>query len=278
MTPLKRQTPSVVNKTPGSVCVLDLPTGALRYLTVMLRLTNGANAARKVSDIITEIRIKLDGRTVQRILGTQFSYLRDFVASGYSGHSVGNDPFIVFRWAEMFRRTAGGEDALSWAMNDVGTFQIEFDIKSSVTASELDFTGLYTFEATQPDASIGSILHLEQYTVGANGAGKLTYSVLPKDMPYYKIHCFTDKIGKVLVTKNSVVLYEMTKDQAIADQTSEQFSPDSNVFTIPFDQRLRVSDYVDPRGASEFTLEFEMLADAVPFQLVAEKIGPFRQG
>lgn len=269
--PNRRRLPSVVNKNPGATCVLDLPAGALRYLTLLLRLTRDAAAARTVADIIQELRIKIDGKTYQRILGTQFAYLRDFVASGYSGHAVGNDPFIKFRFAEMFRRTAAGEDALAWAMGDVGTFQIEFDIKSTALLAELDFTGIYEYDAVQ--APLGDIVQFEQYTVGANGAGKFTLSTLPKDKPYYKVHCFSDKIGKATVTLNGNTVFELEKDETIADQSTDQLNPTATVFTIPFDQRLRVEDFLDPRGASEFTIEFEMEAGAVPFQLVAEKVG-----
>lgn len=271
--PRKRRTPSVVNKTPGSVCVLDLPTGALRYLTILIRLTASAAATRLVSDIISEMRIKIDGKTVQRVIGTQLEYLRDFIATGYASHTVGNDPFIKLRFAEMFRRTAAGEDALAWAMGNVGTFQIEFDIKATALVGELDFTGVYEFDAV--NGQLGDVLQFEQYTVGANGAGKFTLSTLPKDKPYYKLHCFTDKIDKATVTLNGNVVYELEKDEAVADQSSDQLNPVSTVFTVPFDQRLRVGDFLDPRGAQEFTVEFEMAAGAVPFQLCAEKVGSY---
>lgn len=273
MVPLKRRLPSVQgSKTAGSTIVYDLATGNLRYLSMLIRLTDGASASRSVSDIISAVRIKINGRQVQRILGSQLEYLRDHLADGFSVHSVGNDPFLKLRFAELNRRTFQGEDALGWGMSNVSSFQIEIDIASGVTASELDFDGFYQAELVQSE-NIGSIVQIEQFTVNANGAGKVTIPWLPRDMPYYKLHLVSDKVDEVLVTLNGNVVFELTKDEATADQSTDLLNPDSTHFTVPFDQRARVNDYLDVRGASEFTIELQMASGAAPFQLVAEKIG-----
>ncbi|WP_269526503.1 major capsid protein P2 [Coraliomargarita parva] len=276
MSPKKRRLPSVVNKTAGSTCVLDLPTGALRYFYILLQLTSGAAAARAVSDIIKEIRIKIDGRVVHRILAAQIDYLREFNGPGYSSFSVGNDPFLKMHFAEMWRRTAGGEDALAWAMGNIGTLQIEFDIQPTALNAELAFTGISSVDYV--NGKLGDIVQVLNSTVPANGAGKFTLSTLPKDLPYYRIHCFTDKIDKATVTLNGNVEFELTKNESLADQSIDGLNPTSTVFTIPFDQRQRVGDFIDPRGASEFAIEFECAAGMVPFQMVVEQVGPHKPG
>lgn len=278
-TVLKKPLPSYTGAAQaGGKIVYDFATGNLTYNSIMIRLTNGAAAARAVSDIIGEMRIKIGTTVVRRILGYQFDYLVNFPVAGLGLHMIGNDPFLKINFAEINRRTFEGEDSLGWGMANVNSFQIEIDIAAGATTGELDFTadqGLVTSVMGAPGNPpfLQSVVWLEQKRATPTSAGKYNLQGIPTDRPIYKIHLFSQYVDKVMAEFNSNIIYEAKKNVAVADQSTELLNPSSTIFTIPFDQRQRVTDRLDARGPGYFNVELEMGSGAENFDVVFETLG-----
>ena len=277
---VKKNMPSLSGtKANGAKLTYDMGTGDIRYAYVLLELTAGAAAARSVADILSEVRIKVNSKIIRRILGTQLEYMRDHLIEGFSVHTIGNNPYLKLRFAEPTMRTALEEDALGFGMSDVNSFQIELDVNPSATSGELSFEGIQAYEPVPAgSAPFGSVIHYDQLeTVAANGAGKIVLNRFPKDMPYYKLHLFSANIASVKVEVDNVIIYEASKNLALADQITDRLNPDANVFTIPFDQRQRSADFLplitNGRQAGNFSIEVQTTAGASDFQVVGERIG-----
>jgi hypothetical protein len=250
---IKKPLPSAQTVIAGSTAKFDLSVGNIRYHKLLLRLTNGMGSLTAVSDIVDELRVLVDGRLVR-----------------FSSYDNANDPILRLYFAEPWRRNAGQEDVLAWGMSDVSNFQIEVDIKAGST--NLDFTGFAEVDFVK--APLGDVIHVMQTKVPATAAGTFNLTTLPKNLPYLRLHSFSSDIDELKIIRNNETVFEVEKAELIADQTMDALNPDANHFTVAFDQRQRIEDYLEVRGASQFELEYTLSGTPTSFDLVYEQLGP----
>lgn len=267
---IKKPLPSAQTVIAGSTAKFDLSVGNIRYHKLLLRLTNGMGSLTAVADIVDELRVLVDGRLVRRIKGTQLDYLTNFNGQGFSSYDNANDPILRLYFAEPWRRNAGQEDVLAWGMSDVSNFQIEVDIKAGST--NLDFTGFAEVDFVK--APLGDVIHVMQTKVPATAAGTFNLTTLPKNLPYLRLHSFSSDIEELKIIRNNETVFEVEKVELIADQTMDALNPDATHFTVAFDQRQRIEDYLEVRGASQFELEYVLSGTPTSFDLVYEQLGP----
>lgn len=270
MTLIKRNLPSISNKKPGTTGVFNLPVGGLRYAELLIQLTKGTDAKRQLTTILKEMRLKVNGRLVQRLRAEQIEYIRNYHGQKFSTHYVGNDLFLKVYFAEPWLATPGGQDHLGAGTSNIQSFQLELDISPSATESELLMEGTSSVDAIAEP--LGNHLEILNSSIPANGAGRITYTGLPRDAIYRRLHFFSDKILSLTITINNNEIYSMTKGEAMADQALAGYTPTASVFSVPFDIRRRITEYLDARGSSEFTIELEMDSGATQFQLVSEQM------
>lgn len=130
---------------------LDLPVGP-RYHVVWI--SGHAGAGKKATDLIGEIRIKVNGAvqrvfTLTELLKLNVLNSNQTVGYGYAGRNgnVAATTFYIPIWfAEPWRKSLAAQDGLAWGTGDVSTFQIELDIAAYAAGT---FTGLVapTFKA-----------------------------------------------------------------------------------------------------------------------------------
>jgi hypothetical protein len=267
---VKKPLPTASTIVAGSTARFDLPTGRVRYHRILMELTSGMGSATAVSDVIDEIRIYIDGRQVRRLKGSQIDYIANFNGAGYSSYANGNDPILMLHFAEAWRRNAGQEDLLAWGMADVGTFQIEIDIASGAT--NLKFSGFA--EVDYVDAPLGDIKQIRLTKVPVTASGQYNLTTLPRDLPYLRLHSFSSDIAELKVVRNNETVYELTDEEAVAEQTINGLVPAASVFTVAFDQRQRIEDFLNVVGAQQFELEYTMTGTPSAFDLVVEQFGP----
>lgn len=273
---VERPLPAINHVVPGRRATLDLPPGNRRYLNLMIALTMGEAAASALTDILEWIVIKVDGREQRQILADQLEYLDEFNGEGYASFAYDGGTnlkqrFLHINFAEEWRRTADGEDALAWGTSGVKTLQVEFKIKSTFPAANLLFDG--TMEVEYGDFRLGAIRKVAQYAVPATSEGRFNLSKLPTNLPLYRVHLFSDKVKSVRVILNGNVVREVTKAEQIAKQTKRGLNPRADIFTIDFDGRQRVGDSLNVVNADQFELEIEHLSGVQPYQCVYEQIG-----
>ena len=221
----------------GQTATVDLPTDR-RYHAIFLRYKTNANQSTIESDI-TEVRVKVDGKVQRRYSAAEIN-----VINGLNGYSFAAG-FIPIFFSEPWRRNAGGEDVLAWGMSNIGTFQIEIDIASGATSPTL--SGYAVVDNVQQP--LQNIIKVRKQTVGVSATGIVTVSTLPKRDIYHRIHCFENTaadISDVEVTIDSLEVYKMDDAENSALLATRDFTPDSDVFHVVFDETQRVED-----GASE---------------------------
>ena len=116
--------PSFAAVAAGQTATLDVPARGTYYslmLTYTTDTVGGATQANMETEI-TEIRLKINGKIQRR-----FSAEELFDHSTYKGQTITAGKLQIY-FAEPWRQTVQGEEALAWPMGDVDTFQVEVDI------------------------------------------------------------------------------------------------------------------------------------------------------
>lgn len=267
--PKETRAPSFSSKEAGEKGVLHLPVGLYTYNSLTLPLTSGRGVLTSVADVIEYLDIKASGKSFRLYDGDKIDYLQNFAGDGLSSYQDGNDPVLFINFSELSARNATGEDIASLGTADLSSLEIEVKFKAGIT--DLDCNGFMEFmELALPS---GTVRQVRSQRVNVNGAGKHTHMTLPVDMPYYRIHLFSDKVLSVLLRFNGDIPFELSKVVNTANQTRAGLTPISTVYTIAFDKRLRYEEFLDVVGSSEFHLELDMDAGAQPFDIVFEQIG-----
>jgi hypothetical protein len=254
----------------GQTATVDLPTDR-RYHQIYLQYKGNANQATIEADI-TEIRIKCGGKVQRRFTAAQLNAIN--ALNGYA-FTAGMIPIF---FSEPWRRNVVSEDSLAWGMQDVSTFQIEVDIAGTATAPTLQ--GVAVTDAEQQP--LKNIVKWRQVTVPISSTGVFTLSTLPKlkGEGYLRLHCFENTAGdisSVEIEVDGFTVQDLTDAQNSAILANRDFSPQSNVFHIIFDETQRVEDGLamnkaDGSLVNEFRIDFEMAA-ANAFTLLQEVIG-----
>lgn len=262
--------------------VINLDTDGSRYHQLQIRLTNSGTTGslQGVADVIDELRIRINSRIVRRIRGNQIEALVDFNGVGFSTFTVDNDTYLTIYFAEPWRNTPNAVEALAWGTGNVSSAQIEFDYNSSASNVFMEgkaFVDYPVFESG-PRAGqyldIGQIIQVGQHEIGANGAGRITFTDLPLNMPYLRLHAFSQYVDSISVRNGGAVLVdELTKEENNAQQTKLGFNPRSDVFTLAFDRTQLINDAMPVDPSKQLRIDFEMLTGAQPFTLVYEQLG-----
>lgn len=258
---------------PGGTATLDLPAGANVYYGLQIlygtATAGGANQANMEAEIVA-VRIKLDGKVQRRFTAAEL-----FAINAFNGVPFVAGVLPIF-FAEPWRRSAQGEDALAWGMQDVATFQIEVDIDAGATSPTLEARA----DVVRANRILGPIIKWRRYTVPVAGAGVVNYTTLPKSAgAYAKLHGFSGNIDAVEVRVDQLERFDATlaRNNARLEQVFRKV-PQANVFHVAFDADDRLSSplpMATPNGrpVSEFRVDFDM-SGAGAFDLICETLGP----
>ena len=257
----------------GQKATLQVPVGALAYSSIRLNYgtaTAGGPTRANMEAEIERVRINIDGVT-QR----EFTAAELFAINAYHGVPVRNGSLPIF-FAEPWRRTVQGEDALAWRVGDIDTFQIEVEIASGASSPTLDARSVYN-DIPAENSAMRPIVKWRRFNIPVSATGLRNESTLPKDNPYYALHCFSATVDNVRLETDQRVWWDFTEAQMIDYLTDEGFVPQTSMYHIDFAATARIADLlpmiVANRQVGNFKIDFTMGA-ATGFDVVTETIGP----
>jgi hypothetical protein len=266
----------------GQVATIDLPTDR-RYHEIALYYTESGAAVTvaNMKTAITSIRISLNSR-VQR----EYSAAELFAINAVNGDQYAAAPsFIPIYFSEPWRRSAGGEDLLAWALEGQGidSFQIEVTIAAGRVSPALSGRAIID-NARAPDGSmipLAPIVTTRRRSVDVSATGVRTLIDMPRNLgAYERLHCFEDTAGdisNVRVTVDQMIAFDLGDDLNDDLLDAAGFVPQAGIFHVVFDETQRVGDALpmvanNGRPVAELQLDFTMV-NASAFTMVSELIG-----
>lgn len=237
----------------GQTAVLDVPKLAT-YDRITLRYTeSGSNVNQATMETaVEEIRLKLNGK-VQRVMSAQeLIDLNDYHGVNYT------DGYLHICFAEPWKRTPAGEDAMGWGMaQGVSSFTIDVDIASGRTSPALE-----AFAVKNPiRQGIGSIKKWKRHTAVVAATGAQQVAQLPRLDAYSAVHIKTANISDISVKVGTIPEFENITREYLHDLlTQEGYSPQSDWTHIDVQALTsRLSDVWPMRNtAGESVSEFRL--------------------
>jgi hypothetical protein len=190
--------PQVENVGAGKTAVINLPRGP-RYFAVFIDYR--ANTTAGYTDAthgMDQIRCTANGTAFRTFTpaGNEF-HNRFFRGRSYDGSKVAgalvtgnaNNNVFVIEYAPSESRNQAEADALAIGTLDLGSFQIELDIKSGASNPTMRAWALIEdVSADSPLATSGEVIRQSIYGVAIGGAGNLDVNQYPQDIDF--LHYF----------------------------------------------------------------------------------------
>lgn len=177
---------------------IDVPCGP-RYHEIWIGANAGA-AKKLITDLIGEIRVKLNGKTQRVHTATELNNLN--VLNGPQYASVGGltnatySELCIF-FAEPWRENEDAQDGLAWATGDVSTFQVEIDITAyggaaagltkPIARAVIDNSLVDAGNGRMVDAPLGAIVKVQNVQIPV-ASGINDFAQLPKRDFYQSLH------------------------------------------------------------------------------------------
>jgi len=264
-----RKMPSPNSVGAGQTATFDLPTGAVKYHSLMFKYQESgapANQANIETDL-TEIRINVNGRTQRVFSAAQRNKINAFYGIPFS------TGLLKEFFSEPWRRTPQGEDALGWGTDGLATLQVEVDIVAGATSPVLDLWA----EISDVRETMGIIKKMRRFQIGVTSVGDRQVQNLPRvGTSYYALHAFEGADGditNVQVKTNNLIRFDAPSDIVNAVYGAESLTDQSGMFSVSFDRTRRVGDALSMANVSDYLLTATM-ANATDFTIVTEEAGP----
>lgn len=240
---------------PGQTATLSLSVATIYHKLVLNYKTNGALAtvAEMIQDI-EQVRIKIDGKN-QRIFSAQELFT---INSADGGHVKPGRLEIFF--AEPWRRSAQGEDALAWGTRDVATFQVEIDVAAAAVSPSLSATVLVADPGQ--NRPMGGIIKWRQRNIPVSSAGLVNITDFDRLNAYYRIFNFSTDIDAIEIKIDQTTILEGSADELATYYNANGLLVPDGVTLIAFDSNKRISSalpmFNEQRQVGEFLIQYDM--------------------
>ena len=172
----------------GSTITIDVPVGPTYHA---IWINGGPGASKLMSDLIGEIRIKINGkvqrvRTADRINimnqlhGARYAAVNATANSATAASNVFSLPIF---FAEPWRKNLNAQEGLAWGTGDVSTFQIEIDLKAATFTTLTAITAQAEID-DGPARPLGVITKWVEYNV-PTASGWNDFTTLPRTSGAY---------------------------------------------------------------------------------------------
>jgi len=233
----------------GKTATFDIPVGP-RYHVIWLEA--GDTAKDLVTDIIGDIRLKVNGKVQRTMSATELDAINTAMSlNGEYGAAIETDGVGVGAghvtktrlpiWlAEPWRKQLAVGDGLAWATGDVSTFQIEVDIKAGATGPtldgfvEVDYATVKDSNGVESQPRMGVIAKWFRTNLPINGTTQ-DITTLPRRDYYQQISLFDANISSVVVETDSIIQRDLTKVRNDDILISREMTPTSDRYDIVFD-------------------------------------------
>lgn len=253
----------------GQTATLDLPaTETYARLGISYTKAGAAAAEADFGTDLTELRFRVNGKVQRRLSAEEIIDLNKMHGKPFTAG------FLPVFFAEPWRRTTQGEDALAWGMGDVSTFQLEVDLASGIVGSVALSAKAVKIPVVQP---MGAIVKWRKFTVPVTATGIVTVSTLPKSDAYYGLHMKTANISDVRVMVDNREVVNGTRGELHDLLDDVDFVADAGYTHVLFDATRRVGDALAMKRADgslvqDFRVDLTMSA-ATTHTMITEVLG-----
>lgn len=253
----------------GQTATIDLPATET-YARLGINYSKGGVDATEATfgTDLTELRFRINGKVQRRLSAAEIIDLNVFRGKPFTAG------ILPIFFAEPWRRTTQGEDALAWGMADVSTFQLEIDLAAGLVGALVLNAKALKIPVVQP---MGAIVKWRKFTVPVTAAGQVTVSTLPKTDAYYGLHFRTADVSAVRVLVDNREEINGTRAELHDLLDDMDFVPDAAMTHVLFDSTRRVADALGMKRANgalvqDFRVDLTMAA-ATTHTLITEVVG-----
>lgn len=274
--------PSFANVQAGNVATMDFPLDGRRIRKLYVNADESGGGG--LVSLVSNLRIKVGGRTQREFSPAQLSYLVNLNGYGVFGSNPVSPPEsnrFQIPFAEEWRRTAIEEDSLAWGTGGFaqkGSIQIEADILPGTTGIVLDAKMEVDYPKDESGAAIGlgEIMKVVRTQMPIAQSGIFTYQSIPRVDKLHRMHFFSSLVTRVEVWADNVPLFDMTKSENYEMLERLGFNPNQNVFSVVFDRHQRLNEAIDLSRVGEFRVDVHTTGSPTPFPMLYEVRGPVR--
>jgi len=251
---MTRQLPSFKGVVAGSTATLDVPLG-WTYHSFLITYSSVTLAE------LNEIRLLVDGRTVQRYKGGS---ARLDTINQYSGMSAANGVIRL----EQDRYSLITRDAIELSAlgtgaqgNDIGPqpeqVTIEVDIDSAAASPVLSASAIRS--ASTP---VGRILELREFGYNPSASGEFQISDLPlgDGWPINKLYFFSSDINSVQVERDDRTIFKRKPAENDLVQSDGIRTPQAGLYVVDPSEIGYGSDDIVTEGVQDFRITLDMAA------------------
>lgn len=164
----------------------DIPVGPT-YHKILIR--GNAGTGKKMTDLIGEIRIKINGKVQRTFTADELNKLNELNGTRYAARN-GAGTAALFElpifFAEPWRKTLIAQEGFAWGTADVQTFQIEVDIKADTFTAAVALT--FRAEVEDTRRPLGVITKFFRQTAVTSASAWNDIMTLPRRDNYMSIH------------------------------------------------------------------------------------------
>jgi hypothetical protein len=291
--------PTLSGVAAGSTATADIPIGP-RYHVLWLQVGN--TAKKLASEILGDIRLKVNGKVQRTMSAGELDQLNVMMGAEYgvrevNDGSTGTGHIVTSRLpiylAEPWRKQVAAADGLAWATGNLATFQLEVDIAAGEGTglvlsafAELDNSITKDAQGLEQQAPLGVISKWMRQQIPINGTAQDLQSFPRRD--HYQQLSFLDKdangasqactITKVTIKVENFVIREITRDQNAAILASRGMTQAANRFDVVFDHDDIIDSalpmVVGGRPVQDFQVKLDLSSGtARNITCIAQRIG-----
>lgn len=251
----------------AATATLDIPIGP-RYSEIILKISDSGNA--NASTIVSDIRVKVNGRTQRQATIAQLDYVNQLsraaayqtdagarsivtpsIASGTLFKNASNVTRIPIFFAEPGRADAVAQ-GLAWPTGNLSSFQLELDISNSATTKTIAAyaavdNAIVTTQGVQRAAPMGKIIKWVRTSVDINGTTKNWQNFWKRDV-LVGVHFFDQYLTNVQLLADSYEWRNVSQDDNLYHLAQHDMVGSANNFNL-------VMDYDDIIAGGGLTLD-----------------------
>ncbi len=178
---------------------------------------------------------------------------------------------------ELIARTAEGDHATGLVTMKGDAISMEVDINGAGAGATVTLKAIADTRTQAAGAVRVNVPKLRKYTYAPNGSGAFQITNLPKNMPVFKrIHFIGANITDVMVSRDDVKLYQMSKAQSEYIQKRYARVPQAGV--VHFDPIIDGYAKAKVMSTRSFSMLFELTMSAAgTADALVESVWPERQ-
>jgi hypothetical protein len=290
MVKYRLQARNIVQATTGaaSTATIELPIGQ-RYHSLHLVIKDvTAVAVDTVMALISQIRVKVNGRVQRTVSGDELEDLNALNGAGYGARDNGDLVVAAIYFAEPWRKDARDQDALAWPTRWQGgafeSFQVEIDFTAANNAVNVQ---AFAIVDNFVPASSPQICKWLRQTFASSGTSLEITTIDRRDF-LTQITTWKDASARTqsraTLRVNGQILHELTQDANLGLLTQYAMSPAGASrgggtavgYDLVLDHDDLLGSAANMNGASDISLTIDATGGAMTGTIIAviQRIGP----